>query len=90
MHRITDARLPYDSFRFFRELCADQDINKIKLVTTMWDGVEQAKGERQEQKLLTRFWAKMLQLGASYDRFDNTEASAWKIVRYFIEKLPDI
>jgi len=89
MHRITDNRMagsPYRNLRLFGELCGDKAIEKVMLVTTMWDRVDRETGKRREEELVTRFWAKMIEHRASHDRFDNAEPSAWRIIQYFVHR----
>ena len=87
MHRITDNRMagsPYRYLKVFGALCGDKAIEKVMLVTTMWDRVDQETGERRECELVTRFWAKCLKRHAGHDRFDNADSSAWRIIQYFV------
>ena len=56
------------------------------LVTSMWDRVDKETGKRREQELVTRFWARMLEHNASFDSFDNTESSAWRIIQHFVHR----
>jgi len=89
MHRITDGRMagsPYRNLRLFGEMCGDKAIKKVMLVATMWDRVDRETGKRREDELMTRFWTKMIKCGASCDRFDNSESSAWRIIRYFVHR----
>ena len=83
LHRITDNRMagtPHRNLRMFGELCGDQAVKKVVLVTTMWDNVEQDKGERREKELFANYWKTMTNLGASTARFYNSVDSAWSIV----------
>jgi len=89
MHRITDNRMagsPYRNLRLFGELCGDKAIEKVMLVTTMWDRVDRETGKRREDELVTRFWTKMIEHNASHDRFNNSESSAWRIIQYFVHR----
>lgn len=83
MHRITDNRMagsPYRNLRMFGELCGDRAIEKVALVTTMWDRVGPALGESRESELLKRYWAQMIDHRATHWRFNNSESSAWDII----------
>ena len=83
LQRITDNRMagtPHRNLRMFGELCGDQAVKKVVLVTTMWDNVEQDKGERREKELFANYWKAMTNLGASTARFYNSVDSAWSIV----------
>ena len=80
------AGSPYRNLRLFGELCGDKAIEKVMLVTTMWDRIEREKGKQREEELVTRFWAKMIEHNASHDRFDNSDSSAWRIIQYFVHR----
>jgi len=89
MHRITDNRLagtPHRNLRMFGELCGDKAVERVILVTTMWDKVDLQTGEKREAELLNRYWAAMMDLGATSERFDNTEGPAWKIIESLAAK----
>jgi hypothetical protein len=89
MHRITDNRMagsPYRNLRMFGELCGDKAIEKVALVTTMWDRVGPALGESRETELLKRYWAQMIEHHAAHRRFNNSESSAWEIIRLVVQQ----
>jgi len=89
MHRITDNRmvgLPYRNLQLFGALCGDKAMEKVMLVTTMWDRIDRETGKGRECELVTRFWAKCLEHHAHHDRFDNAEPSAWRIIQYFVHR----
>jgi len=85
LHRITDNRMggtPHRNLRMFGELCGDQAVRKVVLVTTMWD-----KGKRdprtynqREKELFDNYWKTMIRYGASTARFSNSADSAWEII----------
>ena len=84
LHRIVDNRTggsPHRrNLRMFGELCGDQAIKKVVLVTTMWDKVQQDTGIRREKELLENYWKTMINYGASTARFLNSADSAWKVI----------
>jgi len=85
LHRITDNRMagtPHRNLRMFGELCGDQAVKKVVLVTTMWDKIQRdpGTGVRRENELFENYWKTMINYGASTARFSNTPDSAWKIV----------
>jgi len=83
LHRITDNRMagsPYRNLRMFGQLCGDQAVKKVVFVTTMWDKGDERKHESRENDLLQNYWKKMIEHGASTDRFRNTLESAWRII----------
>ena len=74
------------NLRMFGELCGDQAVKKVVLVTTMWDNVQQDTGVRREKELFDNYWKTMINLGASTARFSNSAASAWKIVDIILKQ----
>ena len=89
LHRITDNRMagsPHRNLRMFGELCGDQAVKKVVLVTTMWDRVFASSQKQQEavalreRELYDSYRKTMVKHGAWTARFENTPASAWKIV----------
>jgi hypothetical protein len=67
------------------ELCGDQAVEKVVLVTTMWDRVQEDTGECREQQLFENYWNGMMKLGASTSRFLNSTDSAWRIINLLLE-----
>jgi len=89
LHRITDNRMagtPHRNLRMFGELCGDNAVKKVVLVTTMWDKVQPDTGARRETELFEKYWKTMINYGASTDRFSNSADSAWKIVNLILEQ----
>ena len=78
------AGSPFRNLRLFGALCGEEAIEKVMLMTTMWDRIDRETGRRRECELVTRFWAKCIEHNAGHDRFDNTEPSAWRIIQYFV------
>ena len=70
----------------FGELCGDQAVKKVVLVTTMWDKVQQDIGVRREKELIANYWNKMIDYGASTARFKNNIDSAWKFINPILEQ----
>jgi hypothetical protein len=89
LHRITDNRMagsPHRNLRMFGELCGNNAVKRVVLVTTMWDKVQQDTGVRREKELLANYWKKMSDCGASTARFLNTAESAREIIDFILEK----
>ena len=84
LHRISDVRLagtPLRSLAVFKDLCGDDNLKNIILVTTMWDEVDsQSVGCKREEELLSSFWKDMILLGSRTCRFLGTHESAWEII----------
>ena len=84
-------------FRTMSESCSAQLVfpatgiyKNVIFTTTMWDEIDQEEGEQREDELQKSYWSEMMRRGAGTARFDNTPASAWKIVSSidFNERLP--
>jgi exonuclease VII small subunit len=85
LHRITDNRMggtPHRNLHMFEELCGDQAVKNVVLVTTMWDrGKTDPKiFNQREKELFNYYWKTMINYGASTARFDNSAASVWNII----------
>ena len=91
LHRITDnldhmAGTPHRNIHMFENLCGDQAMKKVVLVTTMWDKVQQGTGVDRERKLFENYWKTMINLGASTARFLNSAESAWEIIGIILKQ----
>ncbi|KDQ53019.1 hypothetical protein JAAARDRAFT_100020, partial [Jaapia argillacea MUCL 33604] len=84
LHRISDNRMsgsPLKNLRMFGKLCGDTAARHVVLVSSMWDRVDLGVALKRETELKENFWKGMLDNGASVDRFTNSPASGWEIVR---------
>lgn len=74
------------NFRLFRELCGDDNLCKVLVVTTMWSSVDPQVGETREQELGTSddLFKPVLDEGAQLVRHDGTLESAQGILRRLI------
>ncbi|KXN84729.1 hypothetical protein AN958_12156 [Leucoagaricus sp. SymC.cos] len=64
----------------FKKICGSDAYRSVGLVTTHWDEVRKDEGARKEGELLREYWKELIHQGASTRRFDNTYASAWRII----------
>ncbi|KAL4928158.1 uncharacterized protein BDV17DRAFT_291906 [Aspergillus undulatus] len=85
LHRITDIRMQGSARKnliMFRQLCGEDALKKVILVTTMWDKVPADEAARREKELIEtpEFWGWMIGKGSTFHRHNNTEASARGIV----------
>ena len=85
--------VPHRNLRMFGELCGDQAVKKVILVTTMWDkalapGMEklQQTFPKRERELIDSYWKIMIDHGASFARFSNSVDSAWKIIDIILKQ----
>ncbi|KAJ0421505.1 hypothetical protein BJY00DRAFT_282349 [Aspergillus carlsbadensis] len=85
LHRITDIRMQGSARKnliMFRQLCGENALKRVVLVTTMWDKVREDEATQRERELIDtpEFWGWMLGKGSSCQRHYNTEDSARIIV----------
>jgi hypothetical protein len=88
LHKITDNRMagaPHRNLRMFAQLCGDQGVKKVILVTTMWDTIKTWTGAQREHDLRRNYWSAMMEKGALVARFRNTQQTAWKIIDMIIQ-----
>ena len=83
LHRITDIRMQGSAKKnllMFKQLCGQDALRKVILVTTMWDKLlgRESEGASREKELMDtpESWGWMLAKGSSSHRHDNTEFSA--------------
>ena len=72
----------------FHELCGDETLKNVVLVTNMWGEVSQNIGEVREQKLATNFFKPALDKGAQLVRHHHTTESAYDIIRRIVNNQP--
>ena len=71
--------------RTFEKLCGKNALQNVILVTTMWDEVDEATGEREEERMKTRYWNKMLERKSTTGRFMGTYESALQLLEPLID-----
>ncbi|KEY73898.1 hypothetical protein S7711_06105 [Stachybotrys chartarum IBT 7711] len=89
LHRITDRRMPGSARRnllLFRQLCGQDCLKKVVLVTTMWDQVsdevfQEAQDRETELTTTMDFWGWMVKNGSSVHRHNHTKSSAARIIQ---------
>lgn len=80
------AGTPHHNLRLFGQLCGDQAIKKVILVTTMWDKLKMWEGAQREHNLRLNYWKVMIEKGALVARFRNTSQTAWKIIDMIVQE----
>lgn len=80
------AGAPHRNLRMFAQLCGDQGVKKVILVTTMWDTIKIWTGAQREHDLRRNYWSVMIEKGALVARFRNTQQTAWKIIDMIIQE----
>lgn len=87
-HRITDGVPWTPSKRLLpalRELCGNDNLSQIVLVTTMWDKVDDKLGHRRLAELRDNHWNAMVQQGSTH-RHLNIPESAKAILQHIFEE----
>ncbi|OCH83802.1 hypothetical protein OBBRIDRAFT_892123 [Obba rivulosa] len=93
MHRITDIRIGGVSrrnFRMFRQLCGEETLKNVVIVTNMWANVTTEDGEQRERELMSRdiFFKPALAKGARMARYYNTYESALAVLSLLVDAAP--
>ncbi|RAH57074.1 hypothetical protein BO85DRAFT_373411 [Aspergillus piperis CBS 112811] len=88
LHRIMDNRMPGSAKRnlfMLKKLCGKDALRNTILVTTMWDCVDPADGDRREKQLITtpEYWGDMIAAGSQTLRHDNTYESAMRLINLY-------
>ncbi|KAI6146561.1 P-loop containing nucleoside triphosphate hydrolase protein [Pisolithus thermaeus] len=68
------------SFQLLCRMCGNEAADRVRLVTTMWDEVDESEAVEMEETLKGTQWQSFIQAGAQPRRFVNTPKSAWDIV----------
>jgi len=94
MHRISDFRMGGIStrnFKMFRELCGDNTLKNVVIVTNMWGEVSRDIGEAREAELANDdlFFKPVIDKGARLSRHDNTLGSGHGILQLLIPNNPE-
>ncbi|KAF8129490.1 P-loop containing nucleoside triphosphate hydrolase protein [Boletus edulis] len=89
LHRITDNRMagtPLKNLRVFRKLCGEDALDKVYLITTMWDEVEQSTGERRLEELKEDYWKSMIIQGTQVACCRNDDDSMNNLVQQILSQ----
>ena len=92
-HRISDVKVsgtPRRNFKMFQELCGENALKNVVVVTNMWGGVDPEIGAEREVELMTKgiFFKSILDRGGQMARHDNTASSAQDILRRILRNHP--
>jgi hypothetical protein len=68
-----------------RKMLGERADRSVILVTTKWAEVTPELGNRREDELKTTYWKEMVDSGSRVERFEDTSASAWKIVDMILD-----
>jgi hypothetical protein len=82
------------NLRMFRNLCGEDALENVIVVTTRWDDVpekDRETMEKRENELMKtpgKFFQPLIAAGGQFLRHDNTEGSARRIVEMFLKNNP--
>ncbi|KAL4062055.1 P-loop containing nucleoside triphosphate hydrolase protein [Scleroderma citrinum] len=83
-HDITKTRMTgtmCKNLLLLGQLCGAKAAERVRLVTTMWDRLEdQRVASSRAQQLEGNFWKPLIMEGARHKKFNNTPESAWDII----------
>ncbi|KJA22634.1 hypothetical protein HYPSUDRAFT_40697 [Hypholoma sublateritium FD-334 SS-4] len=91
LHRISDPRVggaAKKNLRLFRELCGDEMLSNVRLVTTNWNNVSEKEGSARQAELANRVFKPLIDAGAQMYRHDKGLASAHSIMSTLIDQTP--
>ncbi|KAK4159912.1 P-loop containing nucleoside triphosphate hydrolase protein [Cladorrhinum sp. PSN259] len=90
LHRITDVRMQGSAlthFHIFEELCGEEALGNVILLTTRWDELDHIDtGRRRQQELRDEYWDSMIEHGSYVRKFhpaspDLAEALILRLLR---------
>jgi len=90
LHKISETRImepPHKRLKTFDQLCGGGLSEKVLLVTTMWNEVDQAVGTSREHQIRANYWESATTNRTTMARFDakNDGAQAWRAVELLLE-----
>ena len=93
LHRITDRKLCGSSrknLNVFRQLCGDEALTNVAIVTNMWENVEPATGVAREKELESEetMFAPLIARGARMFRHEGSRSSALGVLDKLLVKIP--
>ena len=91
LHRISDPRMggtTKKNLRIFREICGDERLGHVRIVTTNWNFVDMIQGTSRERDLVLGAFEPLIMEGAISCRHDRGLKSAQKIMSQLIHQEP--
>jgi hypothetical protein len=90
LHKISETRItepPHKRLKTFERLCGGSLSEKVLLVTTMWNEVDQAVGTNREQQIRAHYWESATTNRATMARFEakTDSTQAWRAVDLLLE-----
>ena len=84
--------LSFPDLRMLEELCGENNLKSVILVTTHWiddegNPVPEIDGEARMKQLAEtkESWGGMIEMGSTVDRHDGSERSARKVLSYMVD-----
>ncbi|KAG6887440.1 hypothetical protein C0992_012254 [Termitomyces sp. T32_za158] len=74
------------NFEVFEKLCGQAAARKVVLVTTMWEQVDKAVGEKRERELKAEYWKGMIKHGSAVHRGNLDQMAAQDTVDFLLAK----
>ncbi|KAG6899599.1 hypothetical protein C0993_008831 [Termitomyces sp. T159_Od127] len=74
------------NFEVFEKLCGQAAARKVVLVTTMWEQVNKAVGEKRERELKDEYWKGMIKHGSAVHRGNLDQMAAQDTVDFLLAK----
>jgi hypothetical protein len=96
LHMINENRMRGTSRKYleiFRSLCGDDALKHVVLVTTGWESIPESglqEALSREQELVNKFWARMIEKGSYYTKFDGSQESAEGLILELIESRTNV
>ena len=92
LHPINNIRMEGSSMRSlrtFQSLCGQEALENVLLTTTQWSRVNPAVGQAREDNLRAeRFWGRLIDKGATLERFDGTRDSGFELIHKLMSNIP--
>ena len=92
LHPITHSRMEgsaIKNLRMFQGLCGEEALKNVFLTTTQWSNVNLAEAELREDGLRNPgFWGRLIEKGATLQRFHGTRESGLKLIRELMSNVP--
>jgi len=77
---------PFKNLSRFEELCGENGIENIILITTMWDQVDEDIGSDREAEFKSDYWKPTIARHSSIGRFTGTRDSAFRLIAPILDK----
>ena len=91
LHRISDPRMggaAKKNLRVFREICGDERLDHVRIVTTNWNIVDEKQGNSRQDALVEGAFGLLIKEGAYLCRHDKGLESAQSIMSQLIRQEP--